>query len=48
MEISLKEARTPDIYIPMFVPGKYITWKRFEMFFPDVPGNFSVKAAHSK
>jgi len=49
MERSLKEARTPDVYIPMFVPGKCITWKCFEMRFTDVSWNFSVRAAaHSE
>ena len=41
----LKEARTPDIYVPRFLPGKGINFKRFEIYFPDVPGNFSVRAA---
>ena len=40
-----KEARTPDIYVPRFVQGKGINFKRFEIRFPDVPGNFSVQAA---
>ncbi len=45
----LREAHTPDIYVPMFVPCKGINWKRFEVRFPDMPGNFSVQAAaHSE
>ncbi|MFC1603932.1 hypothetical protein ACFL5F_02795 [Planctomycetota bacterium] len=45
----LREAHTPDIYVPRFVPGKGINFKRFEIRFPDMPGNFSVKAAvHSE
>ena len=45
----LREARTPDIYVPRFVPGKGINFKRFEIRFPDIPGNFSVRAvAHNE
>lgn len=45
----LREARTPDIYVPRFTPGKGINWKRFEVRFPDMPGNFRVQAAvHSE
>ena len=45
----LREARTPDIYVPRFVPRKGINWKRFEIRFPDMPGNFNVRAAaHSE
>jgi hypothetical protein len=45
----LREAHTPDIYVPRFVPGKGINFKRFEVRFPDMPGNFSVQAAvHSE
>ena len=45
----LQEAHTPDIYVPRFVPGKGINFKRFEVRFPNMPGNFSVKAAvHSE
>ena len=45
----LREAHTPDIYVPRFVPDKGINFKRFEVRFPDVPGNFSVQAAaHSE
>jgi len=39
----LREARTPDIYVPRFLPGKGINFKRFEIRFPDMPGNFSVQ-----
>ena len=41
----LREAHTPDIYVPRFTPGKGINFKRFEICFPDIPGNFSVRAA---
>jgi len=40
----LREAHTPDIYVPRFLPGKGIDFKRFEIRFPDVTGNFSVQA----
>jgi hypothetical protein len=40
----LQEAHTSDIYVPRFVPGKGINFKRFEIRFPDMPGNFSVQA----
>lgn len=40
----LREAHTPDIYVPRFLPGKGVNFKRFEIHFPDVPGNFSVQA----
>jgi len=41
----LREAHTPDIYVPRFTPGKGINFKRFEIRFLDIPGNFSVRAA---
>ena len=45
----LQEARTPDIYVPRFVRGKGINFKRFEVSFPNVPGNFTIRAAaHSE
>jgi len=45
----LREARTPDIYVPRFTPGKGINWKRFEIRFPDIPEHFTVRAApHSE
>ena len=45
----IQEAHTPDIYVPRFVPDKGINFKRFEIRFPDIPGNFSVKAtAHNE
>jgi hypothetical protein len=41
---NLREGRSPDIYVPRFLPGKGINFKRFEIHFKDVPGNFSVQA----
>lgn len=41
----LREARTPDIYVPRFLPGKGVNFKRFEIRFPNVTGNFSIQAA---
>jgi hypothetical protein len=33
----LQEARTPDIYVPRRIPGKGISWERFQVRFPDIP-----------
>ena len=40
----LREARTPDIYVPRLLPGKGVNFRRFEIRFPDVQGNFTVQA----
>jgi hypothetical protein len=33
----LQEARTSDIYVPRRIPGKGISWERFQIRFPHIP-----------
>jgi hypothetical protein len=33
----LQEARTPDTYVPRRIPGKGISWERFQVRFADIP-----------